>query len=264
MRIFRMTALTAMLAGLVWFAFFNSASAREVGREALDTFDSRPVRSVLFVGNSRTYPHDMPYMVRAMADSAGSEERYRIRMLAFPGESLKGHWHNKAVRQAIAEGWDAVVLQEMSGGHAGRERSADFQDYGARLIADAAGHGARPLLFVGWNYGREVFRGMPAAAEGAYYRAIQDDHLRLARRTRAELANVGKVWRYLRAVNAPFRLDSDGNHPTLHGSYLAALVIYARLTGRGVAYVTYVPEGMSAEDAALLRRLAGEGLRRPD
>jgi len=261
MRWFRALALTAMLTGLVWFGFFNSASAREVAGLAWDTLDSRPARSVLFIGNSRTYPHDMPYMVRRMADSAGAAEKLQVRMHALPGETLEAHWRNPRVRGLLAQGFDDVIVQASSGSHWSREESADFLRFGDRLVRDAAAHGARPVLFVGWNYGRSEFRDEPPGTEAAYYRQIQSDHLRLARISGARRANVGRVWRSVLAAGPPFRLERDGNHPTLHGSYLAALVFYAHLTGGDVANVRYVPDGLSGEDAALLRRLAGAALR---
>ena len=63
------------------------------------------------------------------------------------------------------------------------------------------------------------------------------------------------------AADPPFRLERDGNHPTLHGSYLAALVFYAHLSGGDVAEITYVPAGLPPGDAALLRRLVKTALR---
>lgn len=260
MRLVRAFGLAAMLAGLVWFGFFNSASAREVAGLAWDSFDSRPARSILFIGNSRTYPHGMPYMIRRMADSANAPEKYQVRMHALPGESFEEHWNNPRVRGLIAEGFDDIVLQESSGGHTTREESEEFLLHGERLVDDAVAHGARPILFVGWNYGPSVFRDGPPGAEARYYRRIQRDHLRLARRSGARRANVGEVWRAVLAADPPFRLERDGNHPTLHGSYLAALVFYAQLSGRGVADVSYVPSGLSSEDAALLRKLVGSAL----
>jgi len=261
LRAVRAFFLAVLLAGLVWFSFFNSASAREVANLALDGFDSRPARSILFIGNSRTYPNDMPYMVRRMADSAGAPEKYQVRMHALPGENFEGHWNNPRARGLIADGYDDIVLQESSGAHTSEADAAKFLRYGERLAAEAAASGARPILFVGWNYGPSLFRNEPPGAPAAYDRRIQDDHRRLEGLSGARRANVGRVWRAVLAAEPPFRLESDGNHPNLHGSYLSALVIYARLSGRGVADVSYVPPGLAEGDAALLRRLADEALR---
>ncbi len=262
MRAVRAFLLAALLAGFLWFSFINSASAREVAGLALDSFDSRPARSILFIGNSRTYPHDMPYMVRRMADSAGAPEKYQVRMHALPGRSLQEHWRNPDVQSLLSRHWDDVVLQEQSSMLWDGDGVREFHDYGGRLVRRAAENGARPVMFVGWTYGPSHFRDMFAGARLSYHRHIQDEHLRLARRTEARRANVGAVWLAVEAADPPFRLDrGDGNHPSLHGSYLTALVIYAWLSGGDVADVAYVPHGLSEADAALLRRLVGEALR---
>lgn len=258
MRAFRISVLTVLLGGLCWFAFFTSASAREVTAFALDSFDRRPVRSILFIGNSRTYTHEMPYMVREMADSAGADKKYQIRMYARPGRSLREQWEDPETQRLISQEWDDVVLQEQSAGHY-EEYSADFHTYGAQLVRAAADKGSRPIMFVGWNYSTALFASAPGW-ESRYYQLIQDDHFRLSRETGAELANVGRVWRSVLAANPRFQLETDGNHPSLHGSYLAALVIYAQLSGKSVADVRYVPDGLPEKDAALLRELAARAL----
>lgn len=258
MRLIRILLMVAAVGGLLWFNFVNTASASEVRQAAVDLFDQRPARSILFVGNSRTYPHDMPYMVRRMADSANAPEKYQIRMHALPGNTLADHWRNPRVRELLAESWNAVIIQAQSGAHIDETDRANFERFGGQLIDEAAAHGAQPVLFVGWTYGTDADWPEPATAQ--YRQRIQHDHRRLADRTGAALANVGSVWRSVQAADPPFRLDSDGNHPSLHGSYVTALVFYATLSGDDVANVSYVPPGLSAEDAALLRRLVRSAL----
>ncbi len=239
--------MSALLAGLVWFNFFNAASARELGHSAADLFDDRPARSVLFIGNSRTYPYDMPYMVREIADSAGAPETYQVRMHAPNGQTLADHWNNPRVRSLIEDHWDDVD-------------SALFLDFGEKLVDAAAANGSRPTLFVGWNYGRSHYQGRPAAAEGIYYDRIQRDYQRLAARTGARRANVGQVWRRIQATNPSFSLDADGNHPNLEGSYANALVFYAHLSGGSLERVTYGPPGLDPARAAMIRQLVARAL----
>ena len=258
MRGFRILVLTILL-GLAWFSLFNMAAGREVTAQALDVFDSRPARSVLFIGNSRTFPYGMPYMVREMADSAGAAEKYQVRMYALPGRSLRQHWEDPEVQKLLTEEWDDVVLQERSAGHY-PEFSNEFHNYGTLLVRAIANKGGRPVMFVGWNYSAETFASAQPGSQSAYYQMIQSDHLRLSRETGAQLANVGQVWQSVLNANPPFRLESDGNHPTLQGSYLTALVIYARLSGKGVADVTYRPHDLPEADAKLLRDLVTASL----
>jgi len=256
---FRILALTILLGGMAWLSFFNTAAGREVTAYALDAFDGRPARSILFVGNSRTFPHGMPYMVREMADSAGAAEKYQIRVYALPGRSLHEHWEDPEVQKLLAEKWDDVVLQERSAGHY-PDVSNEFHNYGTLLVRAVANKGGRPVMFVGWNYSAATFASAQPGSQSAYYQMIQSDHLRLSRETGAQLANVGQVWQSVLNANPPFRLETDGNHPTLHGSYLTALVIYAQLSGKSVAAVSYRPDGLPEADAKLLRALATANL----
>jgi hypothetical protein len=257
-RAFRILFLVTVLCGLVW-ATVIKASGRDVAATALDLFDRRPARAILFIGNSRTYPFDMPFMVREMADSAGAAEKYQIRMYALPGRSLRDHWQDPEVQELLAQKWDDVVLQERSAGHY-PSVSNEFHNYGTLLVRAIAEKGGRPLMFVGWNYSAGMFAEAQPGSQSAYYQMIQSDHLRLSRETGARLANVGQVWQSVLNANPPFRLETDGNHPTLHGSYLTALVIYAELSGKGIADVTYRPDDLSEADAKLLRDLATASL----
>ena len=45
----------------------------------------------------------------------------------------------------------------------------------------------------------------------------------------------------------------DGNHPSLAGSYLYALLLYADLSGHDVGNVTYAPTGVSGQLAGMLK-----------
>ena len=250
--------LTILFGGVAWFSFSTAAGPKGTAY-ALDVFDSRPARSILFIGNSRTYPFDMPYMVRQMADSAGVPEKYQIRMYALPGRSLRQHWEDPKVQELLAEEWDDVVLQERSGGHY-PDVATECHNYGTLLVRAVATKGGRPVMFVGWNYSPALFASAQPGSQSTYYQMIQSDHLRLSQETGAQLANVGQVWQSVLNANPPFRLETDGNHPTLDGSYLTALVIYAGLSGKSVADVTYRPDDLPKADAKLLRDLATANL----
>lgn len=258
MPVFRSVLLLAALIGLSWFSFFNIAPARVLAAEALDPFGDRPTRSILFVGNSRMFVNEMPYMIREMADSAGSPHAYQVRMWALPGETLEQHWTRGDVRRLIGERrWDEIVFQAESAAHF--ERPADdFISYGRKLIEEARAHGAKPTLIVGWTYGQDAVPRSAATHLSAYHGFIQSDHRRLAGATGATLINVGQAWRRASQGGLPFRLETDGNHPSIHGSYLTALIVYAHLSGGDPERVSYVPAGLPAEDAREIRRFAAK------
>jgi hypothetical protein len=246
--------MTALLA-LSWFQFVNTASAREVRRSAFDLFDPRPPMDILLVGNSRMFTNDMPGMVRAIADSARAPIKYRVRMWALPGETFVGHARNPILAGLLEQKWDRVVLQGQSAAHFEPAVRADFATHGALLVERARAAGSRASLIVNWNYGDQVFETHPYM-EAIYEQAIQADYATLAEASGAALVNVGRAWKRTEAAKLGFDLAPDGNHPSVHGTYLAALMVYAHLSGDDVARVTLVPDGMSAEDAAALREIA--------
>ena len=56
-------------------------------------------------------------------------------------------------------------------------------------------------------------------------------------------------------------LDSDGEHPSLAGSYLQAVVVYGTVTNSDPrALCTWVPKGLDDAHAALLREVAWHAL----
>ncbi|HEX8261810.1 MAG TPA: hypothetical protein VF547_02935, partial [Allosphingosinicella sp.] len=191
---FRILLLAAAIAGLSWFQFVNTASARDVGRNAADLFDPRPARDILFVGNSRMFTNDLPSMVRAVADSADSPVKYRVRMWALPGRTFVDHARSKAVQALLAERWDRVILQAQSAAQLEQGSRADFTAYGGRLIGRARAAGSPSSLVVNWTYSEAVFREHPGWTRSEAYALIQRDHRALARTSGAELINVGTMF----------------------------------------------------------------------
>jgi hypothetical protein len=213
----------------------------------------------LFVGNSRIFTNDLPSMVRAVADSAGSPVKYRVRMWALPGRRLADHAQNESVKALLAQHWDRVILQGQSAEQLGYDRRIDFQLYGSQLI-DRAHASASPVsLVVNWTYGEETLREMEWPRSEAYS-LIQRDHRTLARASGARLINVGTAFRRVGAARPELDLTPDGNHPSMEGTYIYALMVYAHLSGADVRAVRFVPKGVDPAEARLLRELVADYL----
>jgi hypothetical protein len=246
-----------VLAVMLWFNFGQDRSAAAVAQRAADLLDSRPARSILIIGNSRTYQNDMPAMLRAIADSAGSPTKFQIETSTYPGATFRTHWQKDRTRSLLTIGWDEVILQPESGAQAWQKGNEEFLLYGPKLAAAARLQG-RPRLVVGWPYDSRLY-------EDDYYKEAgfgRSDHLTLIKEMHARLAqeaNLGRInvagpWEAIRLSHPSIRLTSDGNHPTIAGSYLYALAVYAQLSNGPVGAVTHVPEGLSSEDATAIRQ----------
>lgn len=252
--------LAAVIAALSWFQFVNTASARDMARNAADLFDPRPGRDILFVGNSRLFTNDLPSMVRAVADSAGAPVKYRVRMWALPGRRFIDHARNESVQRLLAQRWDRVILQAQSAEQMSDEWRVRFATYGGELVGRAQAAGSPASLVVNWTYSEEEFRKLeaPGGARAYVHGLIQHDHRTLARETGAGLINVGAAFRRVETAEPAIPLTPDGNHPSPQGTYVFALMVYAHLSGADVRRVRYVPDGVSESEARLLRDLVAD------
>lgn len=211
---------------------------------------------VLFVGNSYTSVNDLPNTFARLARSGGLH--VEVAMVAPGGAFLADHAANPDVASTIrSRRWTAVVLQEQS------ELPAAFGALEARILpaattvdADIRAAGARTFLLEtwahrdGWPDGRLDQASMQAAIDATYHA--------LGARLGATVIPAGEAW--ARAdVEAPVieLWQADGSHPTASGTYLAACVAYAALTGRSPVGLAD-SGGLSAPDAALLQRIAIE------
>lgn len=254
---FRVPVLALALAFIVWFNFGQDGSAAALSQRTADILDGRPARTILIVGNSRTYFNDMPSMLREIADSAGSPTKFQIESSAYPAATFKTHWNNGRTKRLLGAGWDDVILQAESAAQACRQCNDEFLLYGPQLAAAAKLTQGRPRLVVGWPYDPKLYDD-PDYVEVGFGRPehlalIKEMHAKLASEAQLGRINVAGPWEAIRLSHPTIKLTSDGNHPTVAGTYLYALAAYAQLSNGPVAGVTYVPDGVSAEDAKAIR-----------
>jgi hypothetical protein len=233
-------ALLALAA--IWFGFVDN-----------DWLDRRPVQRLLFLGHSQTYYNDMPKMVAEMADSADSPIRYDVTMQAFANATLEDHWRNRKTRQLLSRGgWHRLIVHS-EGGLQPQDPTSSMQVHGIKLLA-ATKTVAPPMLVIDHSPTEAFYARRNYSGTRSEYAGNEQENVRnLAMAAGADVIDVASIWDQVRAQDLPFSLYKDGNHPSLQGSYLIALVIYAKLSGDDVTNVTYVPWRMSGEDAELLR-----------
>jgi lysophospholipase L1-like esterase len=206
-------------------------------------------KTVLFIGNSLTYYNDVPVLVQGIADAAGGDSLI-IAMVAGPDMALVDHWNGGNARDRIQAGhWDYVVLQQ---GPSSTTINRDSLRLVAKLFEPSiTGDGGKPVLFSAWpNSDRRA--DFPRAAES--YRLAAEDVGGL-------YAPVAAAW--IEAWNRDPNLDlySDGLHANPVGSYLAALVIYSRITGKspvGLPSTIRLRNGTSVSFSAALTTLLQE------
>ena len=180
-----------------------------------------PGLHVLFIGNSLTYVNDLPRILEALSDS-GRQPLLETRMVAKPDYSLEDHWNDGDAAAAIRKGgWDLVVLQQ---GPSSVEANRQLLiDYTKRFAAVMQLVGARPALYMVW----------PTIDRGEDFERSSESYRLAADAVSGVLFPVGDAWRAAWRRAPSMRLyASDGLHPSVEGSYLAALVMYEMLYGR--------------------------------
>jgi hypothetical protein len=172
---------------------------------------------VLFIGNSLTFYNELPWMVETLARSRGV--RIKTVFEGFSGADLKQQWERgRALQQIREHRWTWVVLQDRS--TAGTLEPDELREYARRFDAEIRARGAKTMLFLTWTH-RNDPRGQ-VAITGAYRRAGAELH--------AAVAPVGVLWERLLPRIQLF--DDSGVHPNVTGTYLAACVFVAMLTGQ--------------------------------
>ncbi len=155
-------------------------------------------------------------MVCAMARSAGRQ--VTCESVAKPDYGLEEHWNDRQARQAIARGWDVVVLQQ--GPSALPESRRLLIDYTRRFDVEIKKTGARTALFMVW----------PSLARRGDFSGVSQSYAAAAKDVDAVLLPAGDAWRAAWAVDPKLPLyGPDGFHPSPMGTYLSALVIYEQI-----------------------------------
>lgn len=189
-----------------------------------------PEIRVLFVGNSLTSVNDLPSLVGKIASADG--RKVTTRTVAFNDFGLPEHWKDgRAVREIRKQRWDFVVLQQgPSALSESRIVLRAFVGKFAPLIREA---GARPALYMVW----------PSLQRKADFPRVSESYALAASDVDGVFLPAGDAWRSAWATHPELPLyGADGFHPSLEGSWLAALAVYCGLTQRPAESVTLPKE----------------------
>jgi hypothetical protein len=177
------------------------------------------VRSVLFIGNSLTYTNDLPGMLELLMEEGLGEDVY-VASEALPNYGLPDHWNRGRAQELIGSGaWDFVVLQQGPSATEGRPYLLEYSERFAPLVAEAGGVTG---LYMVW----------PAAARAFDFDGVLDSYRTAAQRVDGLFFPAGEAWRIAWEADPDLQLyGPDGFHPSVHGTYVAALVIYEQIAG---------------------------------
>ena len=213
--------------------------------------------SVLLVGNSYTSANDLGQMLAEVLCS-GMSTGVHVDTLTEDGAKLS-RWDSTATKHRIAS-HDVVVLQDQSevpGFGDGPEFRGSINAIGDLSRAAAAAH-TRVVLLETWAYkdgdpqNPVVYPDFQTMQDdlGDGYQSYLDSITGIA--PDSTVASVGAAWSFL-SVNRPEVFGSlysaDGRHPSITGTYLAALVLAETITKHSVRLRPWVPPTISQSQA---------------
>lgn len=221
--------------------------------------------NVLFIGNSFTYYNDMPVMVEELATSMG----YSMNVDSVTRGSTHLYQWTDATSEAYtlletalatSSDYDYVILQGQSTeSYTNYDRFLQgAKDLAARVLQNSPN--AQIRLYETW--------GFPAGLDATYTTieaqeaAIRERYELCANEIGAKVHYVGKAFTdcYYNYPSATSGISlyntSDYRHPSLSGSYLAALVHLGYLINSDIRVATYVPTDLDATVATNIKEVA--------
>lgn len=231
----------------------------------LATFSySQTTKKVFFIGNSYTSANNLPSLVSSLAVEDGNALSYDSETPG--GVTFSGHAVSSTVLNKIAsEDWDYVVLQEQSQAPSFPDGQVQSDVYPfAEVLVDsiyANNECSIPLFYGTW--GREIgdsqwvgintFEKMNTRLFNAYtYMANQAEGM---------MSPVGIGFAHIKQDgNATVTFNdlytSDGSHPTIKGSYLAACIFNNIIFNGTSTGNTFLPAGVNTSEAEYLQGVA--------
>ena len=185
--------------------------------EEVDTFDPDADYQLLFVGNSLTIENNLPLLVKNRGEALGVSISCTAQVGA--GYGLEDHWNIGAVQSMISsEFYDYVIIQQGPSSQAyGRASLIEYGGYMADLCENID---TELAYFMVW----------PAIANFDTFDAVIDNYTDAANLNNAISCNVGQIWKHhIDGSNDYSYYGTDGFHPSVTGSELAAQIIVQKL-----------------------------------
>lgn len=204
---------------------------------------------ILFIGNSHTYFHGMPYQCRELLAGLGVEAT--VSMIAQPGRSLTWHCFNPATKFALScDHWDHIILQQATHPFPAQKSLLAAVKKLIRMIPD----GQSVWLYKTWC--EKAIPGNQVKIDEAFKSVSEKLNI--------PVIPVANAWHAVERRYPGHELyDEDGRHAGRGGSYLTALCMARALSGKSVCglpatlrYRDRLINRVSSSDAVLYQNAA--------
>ncbi|MEO0573502.1 MAG: SGNH/GDSL hydrolase family protein [Bacteroidota bacterium] len=195
----------------------SNGSTEQNNEEEGETSFPNGDSAILFVGNSLTYFNDLPKLVENEAVKKG----YKVNtdMLAKPNYAILDHWAEGQVQELIINGtYDYLIIQQGPSSQPwGRQV---LLEYGEKFSELCSSNGTELVYFMVW----------PSLSYYHTFPGVIDNYREASLNTNSILCPVGEVWKNHFDKSGDFSYyGTDGFHPSLKGSQVAAGVIASKL-----------------------------------
>jgi hypothetical protein len=205
--------------------------------------------SLLFMGNSHTSFNDLTKMVADMV-RAGRPGK-TVASVEAPGNLFLDERLHDAPTVALlrSQAWSFVIFQAQKYSTSGQFEYSTAE--AKELIRMSRAQRAVPVMFPEWPR-RNVDETQ----------RIYDLHVSIAQVESACVAPIGQAWDLARVREPTLALHAaDGNHSEPAGAFLAALVLYATITGQSPLDLPRLPQyPVSDSQQQTLRAIAAEAV----
>ncbi len=224
---------------------------------ALSSICFAQTKSILFIGNSYTYSNGgVDVMLKNIALAEG--DTLETEAFIVGGAKFSDFCNNPETFNRIrSRAWDYVVLQEQSQLPSFPPSQVETECYPfAKRLCDSirANDSCTQILFF-MTWGREngdqsnCANYEPLCTYDGMQQRLRESYVQMADDNNAIVVPVGLAWKYVRDHYPEINLyQSDGSHPSLEGTYLAACTFYSVLFDLGYYYgIYYRPDNMDEE-----------------
>ena len=219
---------------------------------------------VLFLGNSYTAANNLPSLFQQLSASGG--HIVNVDANTPGGYTYNGHSTNGTTLTKIAsQNWDYVVLQEQSQipSFSPGQVATDCYPY-AQILVDSIRSNdpcTEPVFYMTWGrkYGDQNNCGVwpPVCTYDGMQWQLRRSYMELGDIHGATVCPVGMSWHTSIQGDSLLNLyTGDNSHPNIYGSYLAACTFYATIFKESPSGLTYIPAGITANEAAYLQNVA--------
>ncbi len=228
-----------------------------------DPVPDRGSLSVLFIGNSYTYYNNMPTVIfDGIAEAAGYD--CHVKAITKGGHSLCQHAdiHDGTGYEVGVElltsdyMYDYVVLQEQSMRPATNDL-ATFYDAVRNLDERVRAMHAQSILYSTWGRrGDSDYLTSAGLTNESMTWKLAASYSAIGEELGIPVGYVGLAFYEVYTGDSGIELyDPDTSHPSYAGSYLAAMTLFAKITGVDPTTVNYNGK-LAAQEAAVLKQAA--------